>query len=110
MERIDYFKVFGFLAFTGSAFLSAGFHYPVFTIIWFFIMLFFMISLCNEKSEMTILAISALAYVPLGLIAVLEPYLSKTPSQYAVLSNFAGLLSAFALIELCIAIAWLGND
>lgn len=109
MERITYFKVFGFLAFTGSAFLSTVFHYPVFTVAWFVIMLMFAITLPDEKSELTILSFSVLAYVPLALISVLGNYVSKVPNSANSLSGFACLLISFLIIEFILAIVWLSN-
>lgn len=108
MERIDYFRVFAFLAFMGSAFLSTVFHYPVFTIFWFFIMILFIIPLTEESSEMTILAFTAFAYVPLGLISVFSNYLDKTPYKDN-LSQFAWFLIAFLVIEIILAAIWISK-
>jgi len=77
MKLIDYIRVFAFLAFTGSAFLSTVFNYPVFTVFWFIAMILFMIPLVTESSILTILGFTALAYIPLGLIAVFSNQLSK---------------------------------
>ncbi|KKT77191.1 MAG: hypothetical protein UW74_C0047G0003 [Candidatus Giovannonibacteria bacterium GW2011_GWC2_44_8] len=77
MKLIDYIRVFAFLAFTGSAFLSTVFNYPVFTVFWFIVMVLFMVANSDESSELTILGFTALAYIPLGLIAVFSNQLSK---------------------------------
>ena len=77
MKLIDYIRVFAFLAFTGSAFLSTVFNYPVFTVFWFIVMVLFMVANSDESSELTILGFTVLAYIPLGLIAVFSNQLSK---------------------------------
>lgn len=111
MERVDYFKVFAFLAFVGSAFLSTVFHYPVFTTSWFVVMILFMsaLGLSKKNSELIILAFTALAYIPLGLISLLSNYLSKTPAPKD-LSDFAWLLFVFVAVELILAIVWITDN
>lgn len=105
MKLIEYIKIFAFLAFAGSAFLSTVFHNPVFTIFWFFVMMLFMFNLYKESSALIILGFVALAYIPLGLILVLSKYADKTASlKDAVL--FAWALAIFALIELVLAVIW----
>lgn len=105
MERIDYFRIIGFLAFVGSAFLSTIFHYPVFTVSWFVVMILFMSLVAEELSEQTILVFTALAYIPLGLILALSNYVNKTPAPRDI-SEFALLLIVFVFIELVMAIIW----
>lgn len=105
MERIDYVKVFAFLAFAGSAFLSTIFNYPVFTIFWFIVMVLFIVSLTEESSELTILAFIALAYIPLGLISMFSNSLDKTSNERDI-SPFAWFLIAFLIIEFVLAIIW----
>ena len=107
MERIQYFRIFGFLAFMGSVFLSTTFHYPAFTVSWFVIMVLFLVALHDEDSEMVILAFSALAYVPLELSLVLSDSLNKTPSSNKSISEFALLLVTFIIIELILAVIWI---
>ena len=102
MEQIHSFRIFGFLAFIGSAFLSAIFHYPVFTVCWFVVMIMFMISNTDEPSKSTILAFSALAYTPLGLIGIFMSDLSKKSTEYQF-----WMLTVFIIIELILAISWL---
>lgn len=106
MKRIDYFKVFGFLAFMGSAFLSTVFHHPSFTIAWFIIVLVFALALAIEADEMTISAFVALAYVPLGLISLLSKYTNKVASSPTAISGFAFLLIIFVVIEGVLAGLW----
>lgn len=101
--------MFAFLAFIGSAFLSTVFHYPVFTISWFVIMILFVLALTGESSEIAILAFVSFAYVPLGLIAFLSNQTSKIPNT-SELSPFAWLLIIFVVIELILAISWLYKD
>jgi len=106
MKLIDYTRVFAFLAFAGSAFLSTVFHYPVFTIFWFITMMLFMAKLSEERSELTILAFIVLAYIPLGLIATLSNYVSKIDEPNHI-SYFAWLLIAFVCAELLLALTWI---
>lgn len=109
MKRISYFKIFGFLALAGSAFLSVVFHYPVFTVSWFVVMILFMAALSAEDSELLIFAFTALAYIPLGLISLLSNYIEKTPIP-GDLSSFAWLLIAFVIIEIILFISWIKID
>jgi len=106
MRLIDYVRVFSFLAFAGSAFLSTIFRYPVFTIAWFVIMILFMAANSMESSWLNILGFTAFAYIPLGLIATFGNYLSKTPIK-GDLSPFAWFLFAFFIIETILAVLWL---
>lgn len=106
MNRVDYFKVFAFLAFANSTFLSTFFHYPVFTVFWFVAMILFMVALSTESSELTILALTALAYIPLGLIYALSGLANQTNYNNNV-SQFAWLLVFFVIIEFALAIAWI---
>ena len=106
MERITYFKIFGFLASMGAAFLSTTFYYPAFTVSWFIVMILFVAATSEESSEMIILAFSVLAYIPLGLISILSDYVSKGSAPQDI-SNFAWLLITFVIIELTLAIAWM---
>jgi hypothetical protein len=112
MERIDYFKVFAFLAFAGSAFLSAIFLYPVFTVSWFVIMILFVAALTVSHSVLTILVFVSFAYIPLGLIYAMSDYVSRSVDTYSVTqtSNFAWLLIAFTIIECILAISWLTHQ
>ena len=102
MERIQYFRIFGFLAFTGSALLSAIFHYPAFTLLWFGIMIMFMAANSCESSELIILVFSVFAYIPLGLIGIFASDLSKAHPDYQFWT-----LTGFIFVELILAIAWL---
>lgn len=109
MERIDYFKILSFLAFVGSTFLSTVFHYPAFTISWLVVMMLFIAKLNEESSEWIILAFTALAYVPLELIATLNNVVSHTAVPNGI-SDFAWLLVAFVVIEFILAISWLNHN
>lgn len=106
MRLIDCFKVFAFLAFIGSIFLSTVFNYPIFTMFWFGIMVLLMIPLSKESSILTILAFTALAYIPLGLIYALSDFVSHTVNRDGT-SQFGWLLFTFIVIELIFALVWL---
>lgn len=63
-----------------------------------------------RSSELVILAFTALAYIPLGLISILRNYLSLAPYKNKGLSEFAWLLIIFAIIELILGIIWYVQD
>lgn len=105
MKRIDYVKIFAFLAFLGSAFLSTVFHYPAFTIFWFIPMLVSIGKLSEESSELIILAFVALAYIPLGLTAALSSYVDRTVDNTG-LSPFAWFLVALVIVEIILSLSW----
>ena len=106
MTRLNYFRVFGFLAFMGSALLATVFHYPVFTFCWFLVMIIFSIALMEEKSEIVISALAALAYIPIALIYVSKDSLSQEVVKGDLMSSFAWFLLGVLVVEFIIALGW----
>lgn len=70
-------------------------------------MILFMFSLSKESSILTILAFTALAYIPLGLIYALSDFVSHTVNRYDITSPFGVLLFLFMVIEFILALIWL---